>query len=95
MRRVHADLEGRRFVRPAGVESAHICRDSGLLATTGCTRRNRAYMEVFTRGNVPTSQCHVHGGVISNRPEIALNGDRTITLTVGDRYVELRSNGSR
>jgi len=60
MRPSHQGMPGRSFTRPDGVVTASICRISGLLPTTGCTRRNMVYTEFFVRGTVPTGHCHVH-----------------------------------
>ena len=95
MRRAHHGLPGKTFTRPDGVVNANICRDSGLLATAGCTRANRAYSEMFVRGTVPSNYCEVHRAIADQRPTITLNGSSNITLNVGDVYTELRSNSNR
>lgn len=65
MKPIHAGLERRTFAqtRPAGVVTATVCRDSGLLVTENCAndpRGNRGYTEYFVQGTAPTKQCECH-----------------------------------
>lgn len=54
MKDIHKDLEKKKFERPSGITSATICKDTGLLASEGCTN---TYTEVFTAGTVPKERC--------------------------------------
>ena len=55
---IHSGLEGATFTKPAsGIVEATVCRDTGCLATTGCTN---TYKEMFTKENMPET-CEGHG----------------------------------
>lgn len=56
MTRIHENLPTTDFQVPASVERATICRDSGLLATSGCD----SITEYFERDKVPTQRCDGH-----------------------------------
>ena len=61
--RVHENLENRTtFERPAGIVSASICTQSGLLATDLCAQDPRGVIktELFVEGTVPTKYCDMH-----------------------------------
>ncbi len=64
MRRIHEDLPDKDFVKPDGIVTATVCRESGKLAIDGvCTndpRGNRAYTEYFAEGTRPTEYCDHH-----------------------------------
>jgi penicillin-binding protein 1A len=63
MEEVHRDLPMRDFLRPDGITSAIVCRDSGMLAGDLCRRDprgNRAYTEIFASGTQPVTICEVH-----------------------------------
>lgn len=57
MTAIHKGLQGATFTRPSGIVEQTICRNSGCIATTGCTD---TYKEIFTSDNLP-SQCEGHG----------------------------------
>lgn len=44
---------GKRFARPAGIETARVDKESGKLAPKGAPR-DTSYVEVFVKGGVPT-----------------------------------------
>ncbi len=58
----------------AGVESVHVCRKTGFLATSGCTATD----VLVPSGQAPTSLCPWHGGTLSaakadnNAPQLLL-----------------------
>ena len=55
---IHKGLENATFVKPSsGIAEATVCRDTGGLATTGCTN---TYKEIFTKDNMPET-CEGHG----------------------------------
>lgn len=56
MKNVHADLEGKQFVKPSNVVSATVCRTSGKCATAAC---KDTYTEYFVEGAVP-GKCEGH-----------------------------------
>ena len=58
MKKVHNKLKGTRFEMPSGVKTATICKDTGLVASDGCTN---TYTEYFLFGTVP-SKCKEHSG---------------------------------
>ena len=64
---VHQNLPVRQFEQPDSVETAYVCKKSGLLAVDGvCTgdpRGSMAYTEYFAKGTTPTKSCDVHTAV--------------------------------
>ena len=54
MKKIHTDLENAKFEEPSGIVEAKICRDTGLLAGSGCSD---TYTEIFTEGTEPTKKC--------------------------------------
>ena len=56
MKKVHADLEGKKFEQPSNVVTANICKKSGKIATNACTD---TYTEYFVEGAVP-GKCEGH-----------------------------------
>ena len=56
MKDVHKNLPKKRFVKPDGVVTATVCKDSGKIVTKECTKK---YTEYFTKGNVPKA-CDGH-----------------------------------
>ncbi|MFR0756959.1 MAG: penicillin-binding transpeptidase domain-containing protein [Hominisplanchenecus sp.] len=67
MSRIHENLPVRQFEQPDSVETAYVCKKSGLLAVDGvCTgdpRGSMAYTEYFAKGTTPTKSCDVHTAV--------------------------------
>jgi membrane carboxypeptidase/penicillin-binding protein len=45
---------------PASIVTAHICEESGRLATEAC-ERGHVYTEFFAEGTQPTTFCDIHG----------------------------------
>ena len=63
MKNIHKGLESKKFIRPAGVVNATVCRDSGMLPGELCSldsRGNRAISDIFIKGTVPTEKCNLH-----------------------------------
>lgn len=64
MSRIHEDLEYQDFVKPDGIVTATVCKESGKLAIDGvCTgdpRGNAVYTEYFAKGTAPTEHCDHH-----------------------------------
>lgn len=58
MRRVHNGLASERFEIPNRVEIVNICKDTGMVAKTGC---KNVYQEYFLWGTVP-DLCTKHSG---------------------------------
>ncbi len=59
-------LEVKQFVKPEGVVTASVCKESGELVTDLCTqdpRGSTAYTEYFIAGTQPTKPCSVHQSV--------------------------------
>lgn len=63
MENIHKDLKYKDFVRPSGIVSVTVCKDSGELPTDLChldPRGDQTYTEIFAQGTQPTSYCTVH-----------------------------------
>ncbi|AIS51466.1 penicillin-binding protein 1A [Thermoanaerobacter kivui] len=63
MLQIHKDLPYKDFVRPPGIISVTVCKDSGELPTDLChldPRGDRTYAEIFAQGTQPTTYCTVH-----------------------------------
>lgn len=64
MEKVHEGLEVKDFVKPEGIVSASICRESGKLAVKGLCdsdpRGSTIRSEYFTQGTQPAESCNVH-----------------------------------
>ncbi|ABY91560.1 MAG: Penicillin-binding protein, 1A family [Caldanaerobacter subterraneus] len=63
MMQIHKNLPYKDFVRPPGIISVTVCRDSGELPTDLChldPRGDRTYTEIFAQGTQPTTYCTVH-----------------------------------
>ncbi|MGI1690421.1 transglycosylase domain-containing protein [Thermoanaerobacter uzonensis] len=63
MLQIHKDLPYKDFVRPPGIISVTVCKDSGELPTDLChldPRGDRTYTEIFAQGTQPTTYCTVH-----------------------------------
>ena len=54
MTSINKDLESARFDEPSGIVRKRICKDTGLLAGSGCAE---TYEEVFVSGTEPTERC--------------------------------------
>jgi penicillin-binding protein 1B len=68
------------FRRPAGVVSAEVDPETGLLATAGCPT---AQLEVFLEGQAPWRPCYLH-----ERAELAVSG--VPRVTAGETVLEER-----
>ena len=77
MSRIHEDLPHRDFVRPEGITTAAVCRESGKLAIDGlCNndpRGSAVYTEYFATGTVPTEYCdhHISASVCADSGQLA------------------------
>lgn len=63
MTKVHDGLENKAFVKPAGIASYEICKDSGMIPTELCKndpRGSRVTTEYFANGTQPTESCTMH-----------------------------------
>lgn len=67
MERIHEGLADTGFEVPASVETARICRKSGMLANPGVCesdpRGSAVRTEYFAKGSVPTEVCNHHARV--------------------------------
>ncbi len=54
MKDIHSDLDNAKFEEPSGIVREKICRDTGLLATSGCSD---TYTEIFVKGTEPSKKC--------------------------------------
>nr|WP_244262698.1 penicillin-binding transpeptidase domain-containing protein [Thermoanaerobacter siderophilus] len=87
MLQIHKDLPYKDFVKPSGIISATVCRDSGELPTDLChldPRGDRTYTEIFAQGTQPTTYCTVHVMVKIN----SQNGKLATDLTPPDLVKE-------
>ncbi len=50
MTAIHKGLQSATFTRPSGIVEQTVCRNTGCIATTGCTD---TYKEIFTADNLP------------------------------------------
>jgi penicillin-binding protein 1B len=71
--RLGAYRNAREFPRPAGVESAKICLESGKLAGDLCTR---TATEVFIAGTAPQTRCDIHAVVAEVKPDDSLEPEK-------------------
>lgn len=64
MNDVHSGLPSKDYEKPSGIETASICKESGLLATDLCKAGhgtgNQVYTEYFVTGTKPNEFCDVH-----------------------------------
>ncbi len=60
MGRIHENLEYKEFVKPDGVVTATICRQSGKLASSMCTAAGTAVTEYFDESKLPKETCDGH-----------------------------------
>lgn len=54
---IHKGLDKASFTKPSGIVEQTVCRETGCLATTGCTN---TYKEMFLSNNLP-EKCQGHG----------------------------------
>ena len=54
---IHKPLQNAKFTKPSGIVEKSACRDSGCLASSGCSNK---YTEMFTNDNLP-NECEGHG----------------------------------
>ncbi len=65
MGRIHENLEYKEFVKPDGVVTATICRQSGKLASAVCSAAGTAVTEYFDESKLPKETCDGHvGGMV-------------------------------
>ena len=57
MTAIHKNLPKANFIKPNGIVEQTICKNTGCIATTGCTE---VYKEIFTPDNLP-GKCEGHG----------------------------------
>lgn len=60
MGRIHENLEYKEFIKPDGVVTATICRQSGKLASAMCTAAGTAVTEYFDESKLPKETCDGH-----------------------------------
>lgn len=63
MNKVHQGLPSKNFNRPSGISSATVCKESGLIASSDCTK---TYSELFMSGTVPTKVCDIHESIVTD-----------------------------
>lgn len=63
MNRVHQGLPSKNFERPSGISSATICKESGLIAGSSCTK---TYSELFMSGTTPSKVCDIHESIVTD-----------------------------
>lgn len=59
MSQIHEELPSASFSVPSGITTATVCKDSGLLPTSGLCDGSLG-TEYFENGTVPTESCNVH-----------------------------------
>ena len=83
MARIHSNLKGAKFEKPAGVTKVTVCSETGRKARTGCVN---PYDEYFLPGTIPTI-CSKHSGSelssenssTTNKPTTSTNSFDTTT----------------
>lgn len=64
MTRLHEGLEAKDFTMPSSIQTASVCKESGLLPLEEVCdydqRGSTVYTEYFAKGTVPTAQCDHH-----------------------------------
>ena len=65
MKSIHTGLDGKIFDKPYRVETAQVCKHSGLLASTEC---NETYTEYYLRNTVPKQTCVNHKAIVVDTP---------------------------
>ena len=75
MTSIHKNLENKSFERPEGIVEATICKDTGELASSNCSK---VYKEIFTASTVPTLNCDGHRvQTICNESGLVVNSSCT------------------
>ena len=67
MEHAHKGFKVKELDEPSGIVKVAVCKDSGLLPSSLCSkdpRGNRVYEELFAEGTEPTTTCDVH--VVAN-----------------------------
>ena len=87
MTEIHSSLENKPdFTRPDNITTASICKDSGKVATSSCSR---VYTEVFVQGTVPTTCTgHEHLKICKDSGKIA--GEHCPAESVEDVIVRVK-----
>lgn len=102
MSAIHKDLKGKNFVKPDGVVSVNVCKDSGLLASDLCKndpRGSRVYSELFVKGTAPkkTCSCHVEAEICKDTEKVAnefcTNIEKRVYITRATDKTNWKSTG--
>ena len=65
MKSIHTGLEDKIFDKPYRIETAQVCRHSGLLASTDC---DETYTEYYLRKTIPKDTCINHKAIVVDTP---------------------------
>ncbi len=79
---IPGDTPEAHFQEPEGIEYAHVCYDSGELATDKCVNVGR---EIFTEKTLPKKYCHIHpsAGVFTEQDDKDFNIEQPDTTDDG------------
>ena len=73
MKRIHSGMKSKKFDISSGVEAVKVCKDTYLIANSGC---KNTYEEYFLNGTIPSVECNRHSGS-SIRPIEATSNNNT------------------
>ena len=73
MKRIHSGMKSKKFDISSGVEAVKVCKDTYLIANSGC---KNTYDEYFLNGTIPSVECNRHSGS-SIRPIEATSNNNT------------------
>lgn len=73
MKRIHSGMKSKKFDISSSVEAVKICKDTYLIANSGC---KNTYEEYFLNGTIPSVECNKHSGS-SIRPIEATSNNNT------------------
>ena len=73
MKRIHSGMKSKKFDISSSVEAVKICKDTYLIANSGC---KNTYEEYFLNGTIPSVECNRHSGS-SIRPIEATSNNNT------------------
>ncbi|MCR5186878.1 MAG: penicillin-binding protein [Clostridia bacterium] len=59
MKRIHSGMKSKKFDVSSDVEAVKICKDTFLIANSGC---KNTYEEYFLKGTIPEVECNKHSG---------------------------------
>ena len=74
MKRIHSGMKSKKFDIPSSVEAVKICKDTYLIANSGC---KNTYEEYFLNGTIPSVECNRHSGSSIRPIEATSNNNKS------------------